>query len=689
MKKKRRIRSLAAITLALSAFVFMLWSVSMFCITIATAQNFYDRLLKQSTEFAEYARTVGRFDSLYDDEYTYGYKKTVPSIVDYRMLDAIKSTNRMSLSHPGQDNGGADVLRGEPVELQTAVIFYDRGGNILHESGDFVYFQYVTGDVWDAGEEESRLSGFAYLDLGGGESGDDPYSLFRTIYSGTRSLYDIRALRITGFLKGAEIKPVKMDYVTETLIRQALDKTEPTEHYVGEDGTEYYHHEYTVSGLVRAGSLEWQTMFDHTDQAADKEELVTVYALYPQMNVYDKGEGVKYRGAEYENLHALLSAVGYKEYAEKGYPLTGICKYGLDEIIVFDARAFRDLTNYSFEPEEPMPDPDFVMVTAISSHPLRSAAGELRNVYIATLALAVLGVLLLRRMIGRNLIQPLEAISGGIADGWKRIAFPDDKRFKWREPFELYGHYERTQDRLRMDKNELARLGAALEYAKKAEQNRRQMTSNIAHELKTPLAVIHSYSEGLKEHIAEEKRDQYLDVILAESERMDAMVLEMLDLSRLEAGKVRLSRDDFSLTEMARSIFDKLRLAAEEKKLQISFDLRGDCVIAADEARIGQVVANFAANAVKYTPQGGSVLVKIYAERGDTRFSVENDSEPFTNEELSKVWETFYRADNARTGEGTGLGLAIAKSIIDLHGGTCFVRNTKTGVEFGFSISNR
>ena len=98
---------------------------------------------------------------------------------------------------------------------------------------------------------------------------------------------------------------------------------------------------------------------------------------------------------------------------------------------------------------------------------------------------------------------------------------------------------------LQLQKSEITRLNTALDYAKTAEENRRQMTSNIAHELKTPLAVIHSYAEGLRERVAEEKRDRYLEVILSETERTDGMVLELLDLSRLEAGKVKLARETF------------------------------------------------------------------------------------------------------------------------------------------------
>ena len=90
--------------------------------------------------------------------------------------------------------------------------------------------------------------------------------------------------------------------------------------------------------------------------------------------------------------------------------------------------------------------------------------------------------------------------------------------------------------------------------------------------------------------------------------------------------------------------------------------------------------------AIKYAPTGGHISVTIQTDHSSTSFHIENDSEPLSSEALSKVWDTFYRTDEARSGGGTGLGLAIAKSIVDLHGGKCSVRNTKSGVEFGFTI---
>jgi signal transduction histidine kinase len=208
----------------------------------------------------------------------------------------------------------------------------------------------------------------------------------------------------------------------------------------------------------------------------------------------------------------------------------------------------------------------------------------------------------------------------------------------------------------------------------------------VAHELKTPLAVIHGYTEGLQENIAEEKKDQYLATILSESERMDKLVMEMLDLSRLEAGKVKLARDTFSLTELIQSVFDRLSREMEKKSLHLTFDLHCEGQIHADEGRMEQVILNLASNAVRYTPAGGHIRVRTEKKVGMVFFYMENDATPFAEEELTKVWETFYRTDRARNGKGTGLGLAIVKNIIKLHGGTCYARNTQSGVEFSFHI---
>jgi len=673
-------RSLTAITLVLSLFAFILWGASMFSMTVALAQELYHLLYWESKGFTDYVALCGGFNGLFDvDAYD---KQHIPNELDYRMLDAIRYNNSHSLSHAGRQNEGLRLLRDRSIPMETAVIFYDRDGNILHENGDFVYFRYASEADWNAGMEEYALQNFGFFSLGeGGEN--DPYARFRT-----NSLLDIRVLRITGTIDGAEIKPAAIYYLTGTAINRALEQTEPTERYTDEDGNEAISRTYSISNLDRAGLLEWQTQFDHRANAARPEELVTIYAFHPDISVYRVGS-MEYQNEKYDSLLALTKVLSFPSWTgvspfDPG--MYGMSEYGLDRILHFSGYTYRDWSGLAMGSGETEPEPELILVTAIASHPLRAAIDGLRNVYIATGFLSLLGVLLIRRLIQKRLIAPLHEIHDGIADGWTHIPTLFHAPAEWREPYELGELYRQTQDQLRRDKNEISRISTALDYAKTAEQNRRQMTSNIAHELKTPLAVIHSYAEGLKEHIAEEKRDKYLDVILSESERMDAMVLEMLDLSRLEAGKVRLSRDDFSLTELTRSIFDKLELAIRAKNLHIAFDLPGACTVTADEARIAQVIENFATNAIKYTPVNGNIFVRITEGRTGTSFAVANDCEPLSATALSKVWDTFYRTDEARSGGGTGLGLAIAKSIIDLHGGKCSVRNTETGVAFMFTI---
>lgn len=689
--KNKKINSLTAITLTISIFALLLWGTSMFCITNAVAQNYYRLLLNDSNSFADYTALSGRLESLFDVNGTYEYKQTMPGYTEYCMLDAISGTNSKSLSFNAyytasmsgwNYNDSINVLKDDSVPMQTAVIFLDSDGNIIHNSGDFIYFRFASDDVWEQEREEEISSGIAWIDL----SHDEDFPLFRSMYSGTKSIHDLRVLRITGRFEGAEIKPMKIDYVTEGMVRNAAEQTAQSEYEIYDNGDYSYSYSYTVSGLDHAGLFEWQTIFDDVAGVEDSGDLVTVYAMYPQANIYDPGGMVTHQGNEYENLYELLSTTGIELYNISEDRFYGYNEYRLDEVIVFAARTFHDLTGYNFSSGEPLPKPEFVMLTAIESRPLAAAVNKLVYVYVVTFIIAAVGILIIRKIIKEKLILPLREINEGINGGWTYIPTMINAPAKWREPYELGENYLQIQDKLRMDKNEITRLNTALDYARTAEQNRRLMTSNIAHELKTPLAVIHSYAEGLKEHIADDKRDKYLDVILSESERMDAMVLEMLDLSRLEAGKVKLSRDDFSLVELTRFAFEKLERSAEVKNLNIELNLPEDCIVSADEARINQVIENFVSNAIKYTPIDGNIYVRIFAERSGTTFSIENDCEPLSCDALSKVWDTFYRTNEARSGGGTGLGLAIARSIIELHGGKCSAHNTKTGVEFRFTV---
>lgn len=706
MKKKKHTRSLAAIGARLGIFIFSLWFLCMSILTWGTAQYVFSDLATGGIDYAEYALMSGRLDDWFslDDEYAQS-RHNVPGALEYNMNMAIACAKRGLISprfdgYPSMEKTFS-VFNDQYIDCDTAIVFLDKEGNILRESSDFAYFSYIPQNQWEAGVDETSACG--WIDLN--NEADPRYSIFRTAFAGTHDLYDLNIIRITGYMDGSRIEPLAMAFSTLGAYYNALDAASPgwntesepgsSEMIVSEDGKsatvsvtggKSATPPYSVSELDAIGLLEWDERFDYTAQADPTKELVTIYASRPEMTLYEPDGPVRYQTENYDNLLALLKTMGY--YKDKGRNTfySGASQFDLWNMVVFSSAGIYDLRDYVPDGSEPFPDAEYTVMTAMQASPLKIAMSFLRNMYLITFSVALLGFLYINSRVRKHLIIPLQMMNEGIASNWTHISALNEKAPKWKESYELWEHYRQTQDALQNNKNEITRLNTALEYAKTAEQNRRQMTSNIAHELKTPLAVIHSYAEGLKKHIAEDKRDKYIDVILSEAERTDSMVLEMLDLSRLEAGKVKLSRDDFSLIALTRSIFEKLEMAAQAKDLQIDFNFPDDFTITADESRIAQVVENFATNAIKYAPTGGHISVTIQTDHSSTSFHIENDSEPLSSEALSKVWDTFYRTDEARSGGGTGLGLAIAKSIVDLHGGKCSVRNTKSGVEFGFTI---
>jgi signal transduction histidine kinase len=676
-------------------------------LTLGTAQYVFRDLCSYGLDYAEYALTSGRLDNWFSPENEYAQsRRNVPGAVEFNMNMAIARAGQ-SISPPSFDRYPSmenpfTIFNEESIACDTAIVFLDKDGNILRESGDFIYFGYLPQDQWEAGMDST--SAYGWIDIS--DESDSRYSVFRTSYAGTKDLYDLDTIRITGYMDGSRIEPLSMAFLTSGMYYNALDavcpewditnESEESETTVSEGGKTATVSvssgtsatpPYSASELDAMGLLEWEVRFDHTAQADPTQELVTIYARWPEVTLYEPDGSVQYQTTEeQENLLDLLKTMGgYRDIGRDAF-YSGASQFDLWNLIVFSSYGIYDLRDDDSTRGDPSPDAEYTIMTALQASPLKIAMTFLRNVYLITFALALIGFLCIRSRVRKGLIVPLQSINEGMAADWAHISALNEKAPRWREPYELWEHYCQTQDTLQNNKNEIARLNAALAYAKTAEERRRQMTSNIAHELKTPLAVIHSYAEGLKEHIAEEKRDRYIDVILSEAERTDSMVLELLDLSRLEAGKVKLSRDDFSLISLTRAIFEKLEMAAQTKKLQIAFSFPEDFTITADESRISQVVENFATNAIKYTPAGGHVWVKIQTGRSGTTFSIENDSAPLSNEALGKVWDTFYRVDEARSGGGTGLGLAIAKNIVELHGGKCTVRNTKTGVEFVFVL---
>ena len=234
------------------------------------------------------------------------------------------------------------------------------------------------------------------------------------------------------------------------------------------------------------------------------------------------------------------------------------------------------------------------------------------------------------------------------------------------------------------------KLSANLEALKRDVERRKQLVRNMSHELKTPVGVIKGYAEGLKYGVADDKTqtDKYCDVIAAECDRMDAMIGEMLTLSRLESGVFKPEITDIRVCEMLDTVSRRFSPAADEKGVLLSVECTGELVIKADRSLMERVMGNYISNAIKHASGENRVVISAVDTEHAVRLSVFNTGVPIKDEDRNKLWDVFYMADKARARESShGLGLSIVKSIAELHGVQCGYHNRDNGVEFYIDFS--
>lgn len=217
---------------------------------------------------------------------------------------------------------------------------------------------------------------------------------------------------------------------------------------------------------------------------------------------------------------------------------------------------------------------------------------------------------------------------------------------------------------------------------RRAIQRERDFARAAAHELKTPLAVLRAHAEALREDIAPEKRNQYLDVVLSESDRMAALVGHLLELARAEAKGVP-KKEPVELAALVREVWTPLALPLEQKRLQLRLEL-AEVSLNGDRTQLEEAAENLASNALRYAEPDGVIRVALEKMGHRARLTVYNDGPNIPAEDLPRLWEPFYRADPSRSRDsgGTGLGLAIVRKAVETHGGQCWAENRPSGVAF-------
>ncbi|WP_079479447.1 two-component system histidine kinase PnpS [Halobacillus salinus] len=214
---------------------------------------------------------------------------------------------------------------------------------------------------------------------------------------------------------------------------------------------------------------------------------------------------------------------------------------------------------------------------------------------------------------------------------------------------------------------------------KQLEQMRKDFVANVSHELKTPITSIRGFSETLLDGAMKDEAmlEQFLQIILKESGRLQSLIQDLLELSKLEREDFRLNIESIDIHKLLEDLTPIVKQHAEQKGVKLETDLQGESYIEGDSSRLKQVFMNLLTNAVNYTPEGGTVSVTLEDTKNLTRVSVSDNGVGIPEEEISRIFERFYRVDKARSRNsgGTGLGLAIVKHIVEGHDGTIHVES--------------
>lgn len=246
---------------------------------------------------------------------------------------------------------------------------------------------------------------------------------------------------------------------------------------------------------------------------------------------------------------------------------------------------------------------------------------------------------------------------------------------------------ETTISELKTANNELQK---DIEQKIQIDEMRKDFLSNVSHELKTPIALIQGYAEGLRECINddEESRDFYCEVIMDEASKMNQMVKKLLTLNQLECGQEKVIMERFDLTALVRGVVQSAGILGQQKGAKIIFEQEQSVYAWADEFKIEEVITNYVSNALNHVANEMIVEVKICSVNQKIRVSVFNTGLPIPEEDLDKIWIKFYKVDKARTREygGSGIGLSIVKAIMDSFRQKCGAINYDNGVEFWFEL---
>lgn len=335
-------------------------------------------------------------------------------------------------------------------------------------------------------------------------------------------------------------------------------------------------------------------------------------------------------------------------------------------------------------------------VFAISSlQPVGEAVDVLRDYYFYAFLVALLFIAVMALLFSKIISQPLIKMTQ-VATRMASLDFSEEIPVKSMDEFgSMAISLNRLSKNLGTSLNELKianeQLQHDIEKEKLLEVMRKEFVASISHELKTPLGIMKGFAEGVKDNIAEHKIKHYIDVILDEIDNMDELVLDLLDLAKLESKSCKLDVECFPIMDLIYNVKDRLIQSINEKKIKLKLENeREDIKVFGDVRRLEQVLTNILTNAIRHSEYEGFIQINVQQIQNSVCISVENSGKQIEDDDLKLIWDRFYRAEKSRdrkTG-GTGLGLSIVKNILEMHGSGFGVENTKHGVRFYFTLTS-
>lgn len=337
----------------------------------------------------------------------------------------------------------------------------------------------------------------------------------------------------------------------------------------------------------------------------------------------------------------------------------------------------------------------FIMSTPVENIRESAKIANTFTAYVGALAV-IIGILIVSVVLGR-ITKPLSELSH-ISEKMVNLDFEEKYQSRGRNEIDLLGeNINKLSDSLAKSISELKTANNELQndirHKEHIDEMRREFLANVSHELKTPIALIQGYAEGLIESVNEdeESRKFYSEVIMDEASKMNKMVMKLLTLNQLEFGNEEVRMERFDLTSLMKNYLQSASLLAKKNQIELKFAEYGSKYVWADEFKIEEVVTNYFSNAVNHCEEVDGkkeIEIRFIDIDGKVRVSVFNTGRPIPEESIEHLWEKFYKVDKARTREygGSGVGLSIVKAIMDSMNQKYGVENYSNGVVFWFDV---